>query len=76
MNRISAILAVLWRGALFAGLVFTVCGLYCALDTIAIASHASIHEVADAVREALIMTALGIAVAMPAVLAVKNVRGR
>ena len=46
----------------------TVWGIYGALTAIGIAGQASIDKVAGPVGEALIMTALGLAVAVPAVL--------
>jgi biopolymer transport protein ExbB len=46
----------------------TVWGIYHALTAIGIAGQASIDKVAGPVGEALIMTALGLAVAVPAVL--------
>jgi len=52
----------------FVGLFGTVWGIYHALTAIGIAGQASIDKVAGPVGEALIMTALGLAVAVPAVL--------
>lgn len=52
----------------FVGLFGTVVGIYRALINIGIAGQASIDKVAGPVGEALIMTALGLAVAVPAVL--------
>ncbi|MBC7916374.1 MAG: MotA/TolQ/ExbB proton channel family protein, partial [Rhodoferax sp.] len=52
----------------FVGLFGTVWGIYNALDTIGATGQASIDKVAGPVGEALIMTALGLAVAVPAVL--------
>jgi biopolymer transport protein ExbB len=52
----------------FIGLFGTVWGIYHALTAIGIAGQASIDKVAGPVGEALIMTALGLAVAVPAVL--------
>ena len=52
----------------FIGLFGTVVGIYGALINIGIAGSASIDKVAGPVGEALIMTALGLAVAVPAVL--------
>ncbi|WP_163342535.1 MotA/TolQ/ExbB proton channel family protein, partial [Enterobacter roggenkampii] len=46
----------------------TVWGIYHALTAIGIAGQASIDKVAGPVGEALIMTAIGLAVAVPAVL--------
>jgi biopolymer transport protein ExbB len=50
------------------GLFGTVWGIYHALTAIGIAGQASIDKVAGPVGEALIMTAMGLAVAVPAVL--------
>ncbi len=52
----------------FVGLFGTVMGILNALIAIGIAGQASIDRVAGPVGEALIMTALGLAVAVPAVL--------
>jgi len=52
----------------FVGLFGTVVGIYRALINIGLAGQASIDKVAGPVGEALIMTALGLAVAVPAVL--------
>jgi biopolymer transport protein ExbB len=52
----------------FVGLFGTVWGILNALTAIGIAGQASIDRVAGPVGEALIMTALGLAVAVPAVL--------
>jgi len=53
----------------FIGLFGTVWGIYHALGTIAIGGQATVDKVAGPVGEALIMTAFGLAVAIPAVLA-------
>jgi biopolymer transport protein ExbB len=50
------------------GLFGTVWGIYHALTAIGIAGQASIDKVAGPVGEALIMTAIGLAVAVPAVM--------
>ena len=52
----------------FVGLFGTVWGIYHALISISIAGQASLDKVAGPIGEALIMTALGLAVAVPAVL--------
>jgi len=52
----------------FIGLFGTVWGIYHALIAIGLAGQASIDKVAGSVGEALIMTAIGLAVAVPAVL--------
>jgi len=53
----------------FVGLFGTVWGIYHALVNISISGQATLDKVAGPVGEALIMTALGLAVAIPAVLA-------
>jgi biopolymer transport protein ExbB len=63
-----AILATVGSIAPFVGLFGTVWGIYHALTAIGIAGQASIDKVAGPVGEALIMTAIGLAVAVPAVL--------
>ena len=63
-----AFLATVGSTALFIGLFGTVIGIYRALIKIGAAGQASIDAVAGPVGEALIMTALGLAVAVPAVL--------
>ena len=64
-----AFLATVGSTAPFVGLFGTVWGIYHALTAIGIAGQASIDKVAGPVGEALIMTAFGLAVAVPAVLA-------
>jgi biopolymer transport protein ExbB len=64
-----AFLATVGSTAPFVGLFGTVWGIYHALTAIGISGQASIDKVAGPVGEALIMTALGLAVAVPAVLA-------
>jgi biopolymer transport protein ExbB len=63
-----AILASAGSTAPFVGLFGTVWGIYHALMAIGMAGQASIDKVAGPIGEALIMTALGLAVAIPAVL--------
>jgi biopolymer transport protein ExbB len=63
-----AILASAGSTAPFVGLFGTVWGIYHALMSIGLAGQASIDKVAGPIGEALIMTALGLAVAIPAVL--------
>lgn len=53
----------------FIGLFGTVWGIYHALGSIAVGGQATVDKVAGPVGEALIMTAFGLAVAIPAVLA-------
>lgn len=60
----------------FIGLFGTVVGIYRALIAIGIAGSASIDKVAGPVGEALIMTALGLLVAVPAVLAYNYLQSR
>jgi biopolymer transport protein ExbB len=64
-----AFLATVGSVAPFIGLFGTVIGIYRALIKIGASGQASIDAVAGPVGEALIMTALGLAVAVPAVLA-------
>ncbi|GAA5184893.1 MotA/TolQ/ExbB proton channel family protein [Niveibacterium umoris] len=61
-------LATVGSTAPFVGLFGTVWGIYHALTAIGVAGQASIDKVAGPVGEALIMTAIGLAVAVPAVL--------
>jgi biopolymer transport protein ExbB len=63
-----AFLASVGSTAPFVGLFGTVWGIYHALVAIGIAGQASIDKVAGPVGEALIMTAIGLFVAVPAVL--------
>ena len=63
-----AVLASVGATAPFVGLFGTVWGIYHALMRIGAAGQASIDQVAGPIGEALIMTALGLAVAIPAVL--------
>ena len=70
-NRLQdglAFLATVGSTSPFVGLFGTVWGIYHALTAIGIAGQASIDKVAGPVGEALIMTAFGLAVAVPAVL--------
>ena len=63
-----ALLATVGSTAPFVGLFGTVVGIYRALIRIGASGQASIDAVAGPVGEALIMTALGLAVAVPAVM--------
>ena len=63
-----AFLATVGSTAPFVGLFGTVWGIYHALTAIGISGQASIDKVAGPVGEALIMTAFGLAVAVPAVM--------
>lgn len=69
-------LATVGATAPFVGLFGTVVGIYRALIAIGIAGSASIDKVAGPVGEALIMTALGLVVAVPAVLAYNYLQAR
>lgn len=69
MQKGLAILASVGSTAPFIGLFGTVWGIYHALVGIGASGQASIDKVAGPVGEALIMTAFGLAVAIPAVLA-------
>ncbi len=64
-----SVLASVGSIAPFVGLFGTVWGIYHALFTIAQTGQATLDKVAGPVGEALIMTAVGLAVAIPAVLA-------
>ncbi len=63
-----AVLASIGSTAPFVGLFGTVWGIYHALVSISASGNASLDAVAGPVGETLIMTALGLAVAIPAVL--------
>ena len=63
-----AFLATVGSTSPFVGLFGTVWGIYHALTAIGMSGQASIDKVAGPVGEALIMTAIGLAVAIPAVL--------
>lgn len=71
----QVLLATVGSTAPFVGLLGTVWGIYHALAGIATAGQLTIERVAGPVGEALVMTAAGLAVALPAVLAF-NVMGR
>lgn len=71
----QVLLATVGSTAPFVGLLGTVWGIYHALTAIASAGQISIDKVAGPVGEALVMTAAGLAVAIPAVLAY-NIFGR
>ena len=68
MQNGLAFLATVASTAPFVGLFGTVWGIYNALVKIGVSGQASIDKVAGPVGEALIMTAIGLAVAVPAVL--------
>lgn len=76
MNRGLSFLASVGAVAPFIGLLGTVIGIYRALINIGLAGQASIDKVAGPVGEALIMTAIGLAVAVPAVLGYNYLAGR
>jgi biopolymer transport protein ExbB len=63
-----AFLATVGSTSPFVGLFGTVWGIYHALTAIGLSGNASIEKVAGPVGEALIMTAFGLAVAVPAVM--------
>lgn len=71
----QVVLATVGATAPFVGLLGTVWGIYQAMGAMAAAGVASIEHLAGPVGEALTMTAAGLAVAIPAVLAY-NVLGR
>lgn len=69
-------LATVGATAPFVGLLGTVVGIYRAMIGIAIAGSAQIDKVAGPVGEALIMTAIGLLVAVPAVFAYNYLQNR
>lgn len=71
----QVLLATVGATAPFVGLLGTVWGIYHALIGIASAGHVTIDKISGPVGESLIMTAAGLMVAIPAVLAF-NVLGR
>ena len=75
LNHGQVLLATVGSTAPFVGLLGTVWGIYHALTSISGAGQLTIDKVAGPVGEALIMTAAGLAVAIPAVLAY-NVFGK
>ena len=75
LQWVQVLLATVGSTAPFVGLLGTVWGIYHALSAMAGAGQITIDRVAGPVGEALVMTAAGLAVAIPAVLAY-NVFGR
>lgn len=75
LSKGMSVLASVGSTAPFVGLLGTVWGIYHALVGISLAGSISIDKVSGPVGEALIMTAAGLAVAIPAVLAY-NVFGK
>jgi biopolymer transport protein ExbB len=78
LNRLQygqVLLATVGSTAPFVGLLGTVWGIYHALTSIGMEGKFQIEQVSGPVGEALVMTAAGLAVAIPAVLAY-NVLGR
>ena len=69
LNEGLAVLATVGSTAPFVGLFGTVWGIYHALVSISTAGSITIERVSGPVGEALVMTAAGLAVAIPAVLA-------
>jgi biopolymer transport protein ExbB len=69
------LLATVGATAPFVGLLGTVWGIYLALTGMAASGQVAIDQITGPIGEALIMTAAGLAVALPAVLAY-NVMGR
>jgi biopolymer transport protein ExbB len=69
IGRGLAVLAAAGSSAPYIGLFGTVWGIYHALINIGLAGEGTLDKVSGPVGEALIMTALGLAVAIPAVLA-------
>jgi biopolymer transport protein ExbB len=76
LNKGLSFLATTGSTAPFIGLFGTVIGILSALVKIGAAGQASIDAVAGPVGEALIMTAIGLAVAVPAVLAFNWLQAR
>ena len=79
MSRLNGglpFLATVGATAPFVGLLGTVIGIYRALINIGLAGSASIDKVAGPVGEALIMTAIGLLVAVPAVFAYNWLQSR
>ena len=76
MQKGLAFLATVGSTSPFIGLFGTVWGILNALTAIGLAGQASIDKVAGPVGEALIMTAIGLAVAVPAVLGYNWLVGR
>lgn len=76
LNKGLPFLATVGATAPFVGLLGTVIGIYSALIKIGIAGQASIDAVAGPVGEALIMTAIGLFVAVPAVIAYNWLQSR
>jgi biopolymer transport protein ExbB len=64
-----SLLASIGATAPFVGLLGTVWGIYHALTTVAMSGSVQLEQIAGPVGEALIMTAMGLLVAIPAVLA-------
>ncbi len=71
----QVVLATIGATAPFVGLLGTVLGIYHALLGIGAGGQVSLEKIAHPVGEALVMTAIGLAVALPAVLAY-NMAGR
>ncbi|TAG32338.1 MAG: MotA/TolQ/ExbB proton channel family protein [Polaromonas sp.] len=71
----QVLLATVGSTAPFVGLLGTVWGIHHALTAMATAGHITVDRISGPVGEALIMTAAGLAVALPAVLAY-NIFGR
>ena len=76
MQKGLTFLATVGSTSPFVGLFGTVWGILNALTAIGVAGQASIDKVAGPVGEALIMTAIGLAVAVPAVLGYNWLVGR
>jgi biopolymer transport protein ExbB len=71
-----SLLATVGSTAPFVGLFGTVWGIYNALISISMAGQASLDKIAGPIGEALIMTALGLFVAVPAVMGYNWLMGR
>lgn len=68
LDRGQIVLATIAASAPFVGLLGTVWGIYHALTAIAVSGQASIDKLMGPVGETLLMTALGLMVALPAVM--------
>jgi len=76
LQRGMSLLATVGSTAPFVGLFGTVWGIYNALIAISLAGQASLDKIAGPIGEALIMTAIGLFVAVPAVMGYNWLMGR
>lgn len=75
-NGLTSILASIGANAPYIGLLGTVVGIYGALQAIGLGTDISADRVAGSVGEALVMTALGLVVAIPAVFGFNYILGK